>query len=71
MVFYICKFYNNIIHIYRQKELICLNFTKCSSKQSIKIETKEWDIFKINPTKSLKLNIKIHEVYNAQTSKLV
>ena len=29
--FYICKFYNNIIQIYRQIEFICLNFTKYSS----------------------------------------
>lgn len=46
--FCICKFYNNVIRIYRQKKLICLNFTKCSSKQVIKIETKEWNIFKIS-----------------------
>ena len=28
--FSICKFYNNIIRIYRQKEINCLNFTKYS-----------------------------------------
>ncbi len=30
LVFY-CKFYNNIIYIYRQREVNCLNFTKYSS----------------------------------------
>lgn len=29
--FCICKFYNNIIHIYGQREINCLNFTKYSS----------------------------------------
>ena len=29
--FSICKFYNNIIYIYRQREINCLNFTKYSS----------------------------------------
>ena len=28
--FSICKFYNNIIRIYRQREINCLNFTKYS-----------------------------------------
>ncbi len=30
LVFSICKFYNNIIRIYRQREINCLNFTKYS-----------------------------------------
>ena len=28
--FFYYKFYNNIIHIYRQREINCLNFTKYS-----------------------------------------